>query len=100
MPKPNIEQCLAICKGCLQTLNEPKHYGEKNLFRSNLPMTDIRETQVRMMMSDGYKWKENDPEMLAEVLQITLRDMTPTLMQDVYEDILGLKKYLNIKMIL
>ena len=54
-------------------------------------MTEVRSLQARMMNKDGLnmKWKENDPHMLAEVLQTTLRDLYTPLLHEVYEDILG-----------
>ena len=86
--KPSAESCYDICEGCLNSLNDPKNYTEKNLFRSNVSQTEVRALQSRMLSSDGGpKRKENDPHLLAEVLQTTFRDMQLPLMHEVYEDI-------------
>lgn len=85
--KPTNEQCLEICKFCIAYLYD-KYSTDKGLFRSTVSQTDVRSLQSQVAQSPQNKFREDlDPNVVAEVLQTTFKDMSSPLLNDVYHDI-------------
>lgn len=87
--KPTLDQCLDVAKFCVSYLYE-RHSNEKNLFRSTVSQTDVRTLQSQLVQgSTSIKMKdEYDPHLIAEVLLTSLKDMSRSLLLDIYEDVL------------
>lgn len=94
--KPSDEQCLEVCKFCVNYLNE-KYSFEKNLFRSGVSQTDVRTLQAQLIQQTGSNKIRNepDPHLTAEVLITTLKDMRFPLFFEVYDDVLSTGKSLS-----
>ncbi len=88
--KPTDEQCADVCKFCINYLHE-RFSNEKNLFRSGVSQTDVRTLQSQLVQvnTSNKVVDELDPHLVAEVLLTTLKDMSRSLLVEVYDDILA-----------
>eukprot|EP01035_Chromulina_nebulosa_P032884 gene32884-43980_t len=102
--KPSQESCIAICKLCIDYLSENRCLQEKGLFRSAVSQTDVRALQSRIhqlvqtqdilaydKMRLAKLRSEWEPNIIAEVLQTTFKDMKSPLLQEAYEAIISME---------
>lgn len=73
---------------CISYLYD-KFANERGLFRSTVSLTDVRLLQSQIVENGPSKYREDlDPHLVAEVLHTSLKDLKPTLLNEVYQDIL------------
>lgn len=66
-----------------------KYPNEKGLFRSAVSQTEVRLLQTQIVQrSIGYR-DDLDPNVVAEVLQTSLRDLTSPLFHEVYKEVVN-----------
>ncbi|RYH00048.1 hypothetical protein EON65_49740 [archaeon] len=88
MVKPTEEQCYDVIRFCISYLYD-KFANERGLFRSTVSLTDVRLLQSQIVENGPSKYREDlDPHLVAEVLHTSLKDLKPTLLNEVYQDIL------------
>ncbi len=64
-----------------------KYPNEKGLFRSSVSQTEVRLLQTQIVQrSIGYR-DDLDPNVVAEVLQASLKDLSSPLFHEVYKDV-------------
>lgn len=81
------EQYVLVCNLCIAQLADRFMY-EKNLFRSQASMTDVRAVKVTLL-ADGNPQRiksEQDSAIIVGVLQCCLKEMPFSLFHEVYED--------------
>lgn len=82
------KQCFDICRSCIRFLDE-KYSSEGGLFRTSVSLTDVRGLRKQVLESDFEQFRDDiDPHLVAELLQVALKEMRLSLFHEVYDQIM------------
>ncbi len=88
------ETLFGVIHFCVNFLYD-KFPHERGLFRSTVSQTQVREMQSQIVGNNLKSRDDVDPHIIAEVIQISFKSLSASLLHEVYSEIVASGEYEN-----